>query len=62
MTDQFSPQPQNVYPFGTDGELGSIKAATLDAALEMLELFADGQPGWIEDVDGTRHEINQVAR
>jgi hypothetical protein len=62
MTDQFSPKPQHVYPFGTDGELGSIKAASLDAAIEMLELFADGQAAWIQDQDGTRHEIPQVTR
>ena len=62
MTDQFSPKPQHVYPFGTDGELGSIKAESLAAALEMLELFADGQAAWIQDQDGTRHEIPQVTR
>jgi hypothetical protein len=61
MTDQFSPKPQHVYPFGTDdSEVGTIKAASLAAAIEMLELFADGQAAWIQDQDGTRHELPQV--
>jgi hypothetical protein len=61
MTDQFSPKPQHVYPFGTnDNEVGTIKAASLAAAIEMLELFADGQAAWIQDQDGTRHELPQV--
>jgi|688.fasta_scaffold111856_2 hypothetical protein len=61
MTDQFSPKPQHVYPFGTDdNEVGTIKAASLAAAIEMLELFADGQAAWIRDQDGTRHELPQV--
>jgi hypothetical protein len=63
MTDQFSPKPQHVYPFGTDdNEVGTIKAASLAAAIEMLELFADGQAAWVEDVDKTRHQINQVSQ
>ena len=61
MTDQFSPKPQHVYPFGTDdNEVGTIKAASLAAAIEMLELFADGQSAWIQDQNGTRHELPQV--
>jgi hypothetical protein len=61
MTDQFSPKPQHVYPFGTDdNEVGTIKAASLAAAIEMLELFADGQAAWIQDQNGTRHELPQV--
>jgi hypothetical protein len=61
MTDQFSPNPQHVYPFGTDdNEVGTIKAASLAAAIEMLELFADGQAAWIQDQNGTRHELPQV--
>ena len=61
MTDQFSPKPQHVYPFGTDdNEVGTIKAASLAAAIEMLELFADGQAAWIQDQDGTRHQLPQV--
>jgi hypothetical protein len=63
MTDQFSPKPQHVYPFGTDdNEVGTIKAASLAAAIEMLELFADGQAAWIQDQDGTRHELSQVNK
>jgi hypothetical protein len=63
MTDQFSPKPQHVYPFGTDdNEVGTIKAASLAAAIEMLELFADGQAAWIQDQNGTRHELPKVNK
>ena len=63
MTDQFSPKPQLEFQFGTDdNEVGTIKAESLAAALEMLELFADGQAAWVEDQDGTRHELPQVTR
>jgi hypothetical protein len=61
MKDQFTPQPQIDFQFGTDdNEVGTIKAASLAAAIEMLELFADGQAAWIQDQDGTRHELPQV--
>jgi hypothetical protein len=63
MTDQFSPKPQLDFQFGTDdNEVGTIKAATLAAAIAALESFADGQAAWVEDQDGTRHEIPQVTR
>lgn len=61
MKDQFTPQPQIDFQFGTDDEVGTIKAASLAAAIEMLELFADGQTAWIQDQNGTRHELPQVS-
>jgi hypothetical protein len=59
MTDQFTPQPQHDFQFGTDdNEVGTIKAATLAAAIAALESFAD-RAAWIEDQDGTRHTVTK---
>lgn len=59
MTDQFSPKPQLDFQFGTDdNEVGTIKAATLADAIAALDVFASGA-AWIEDQDGTRHEVTR---
>lgn len=62
MIDKFAPKPQQDYRFGTsDSEVGVIKAASLAAAIDALKVFADGQAAWVEDQDGTRHELPRVS-
>ena len=48
---------QQQYKFGTDSEIGTIEAASLEAAVETLRMFLTDPCGWVEDLDGRRVEI-----
>ena len=55
------------YKFATDSEQGSMVARDFTEAKMMLadrltdEAIADGAFGWVEDLDGYRHEMGEVA-
>ena len=53
-------QAVDEYKFATDSETGTITAANFDAACRQLDAMiegSDGGFGWVEDVDGSRYEI-----
>ena len=55
------------YKFATDSESGVMVARDFSEAKMMLadrltdEVVADGAFGWVEDLDGYRHEIGEVS-
>ena len=69
MTVDYSEVADNVfeYKFATDSEQGVMVARDFTEAKKMLadrltdEVLADGAFGWVEDLDGYRHEIGEVA-
>lgn len=52
------------YKFATDADSGTIQAESFEAAVEILDamltddLLEDGAFGWVENLDGSRYEVN----
>lgn len=69
MTVDYSEVADKVfeYKFATDSEQGVMVARDFTEAKMMLadmltdEVLADGAFGWVEDLDGYRHEIGEVS-
>lgn len=54
-------RPQKIFMFKTGSEMGTVKANSLADAIGAVQMFADGQPGWVQDTDGTRHTLPRVS-
>ena len=69
MTVDYSEVADSVfaYKFATDSASGVMVARDFTEAKMMLaeiltdDVVADGAFGWVEDLDGYRHEIGEVS-